>query len=88
MDYNKLLDNQEKNTQTSVNINIGSVQDYQRQLKEALLETFREVAPELLPSFLEKLREKIDKDNPGEKIQSIEGQVGPVSIQITQDQHV
>ncbi len=86
MDYNKLLDNQEKNTQTSVSINIGSVQDYQKQLKETLLETFREVAPELLPSFLDRLREKLQGNEPAEQIQSIEGQVGPVSIQITQDQ--
>ncbi len=85
MDYNKLLDNQEKNSQTSVSINIGSVHDYQRQLKEALLETFREVAPELLPSFLDKLRTKVGNAQPGEQIETIQGQVGPVSIQITQD---
>ena len=87
MDYHKLLDNQDKNTQTNVSINIGSVQDYQSRMKEAILETFREVAPELLPSFLERLRDRVQGGEADGEIQKIQGQIGPVSIQIEQSDY-
>lgn len=86
MDYNKLLDNQDKHKEANVNINIGTVKEHQNYLKEAILETFKEVAPELLPIFIERLREKVHQTE-GAPMQSIEGTVGPVRIQIQQNGH-
>jgi len=62
MDYHKLLDDQERSAsrnQTNVTIDVSRLQEEQARIKQAIKETFLEIAPELLPAFLEKLQTKL-----------------------------
>lgn len=66
MDYHKLLDDQDKSVvrnQTNITIDVGKVQEEQRLLREAIKETFLEIAPDLLPVFLDRLQQQLNNIN-------------------------
>lgn len=62
--HHKILERQEKKVGNQVEKDYEVLKSQVNILKEATKETFREMAPELLPIFVQKLKEKIEAKGP------------------------